>query len=160
MKTKLPKSIKTIQQAKNFLKSLCDNNEHYHCEDDAHEIVGIDADNDERDQLNKLMQDIYELEGNSDHRHMAFDPCGFIIYYTDGDYKVRQAYDVFQDIVDSGPTTAALIELRDREDDKAMNKYLIDLARFIKGKKNEDEWKSILGDNGYELIQDIIKYEL
>lgn len=86
MRTKLPTSIQTIDQAKTFLKELCANNEQYHPEDDAHDIswgtietVGDFPTKEERDQLNKLMNEIYGLEGNENPDSMIFDPCEFIM---------------------------------------------------------------------------------
>ena len=85
MKTKLPQSIGTIGEAKEFLKELCDNNEQYHPEDDAHdiewktELVGDYPTKEERDQMNKLMNEIYALKGNEDPERMIFDPCEFIM---------------------------------------------------------------------------------
>ena len=86
MKTNLPQSIGTIEEAKKFLKELCDNNEQYHPEDDAHDIewdtiecVGDYPTKEERDQLNKLMNEIYVLKGNEDPQNMIFDPCEFIM---------------------------------------------------------------------------------
>jgi len=86
MKTILPLSIDTIEAAKKFLTDLVNNNEAFHPEDDAHEIVWeLPKDQQptvlERNRLNKLMEDIYNLKGN-DGRHdnsIAFCPCGFII---------------------------------------------------------------------------------
>lgn len=86
MKTPLPKEIKTVEQAKEFLKSLHENGEDYHPEDDAFEVVWNMPEQDtpneqERDQLNKLMEDIYNLPGN-DGGHdnsIAFDPCSYLL---------------------------------------------------------------------------------
>lgn len=82
MKTKLPPEIKTIEQAKELLKALFDNNEDFHPEDDAHTILWstTQVSEQEADQLNKLMNDIYNLPGN-DGRHcdpMVFDPCEYL----------------------------------------------------------------------------------
>lgn len=73
MRTKLPDSIKTVEEAKMFLAELVSNNEEYHPEDDAMEVEWIMAEvsQDERMQLNKLMDDIYDLN--------AIDPCEFIV---------------------------------------------------------------------------------
>jgi len=87
MKTNLPEAITTIAEAKAFLRELHTNREIYHPEDDAHTIVSWDGMPDDEavptpeqcDQLNKLMEDIYNLPGN-DGRHVApmvFDPCGY-----------------------------------------------------------------------------------
>lgn len=75
MKTILPTQITTIFDAEAFLRSLHLNDESYHPEDDAHNIIwskGTDEPtNDECDKLNLLMEEIYALDG--------FDPCGFIL---------------------------------------------------------------------------------
>lgn len=83
MKTKLPDSITTVAEAKKLLADLIENNECFHPEDDAHGIMWdtAKASHVECDQLNKLMEDIYNLPGN-DGRHiepMIFDPCEFIM---------------------------------------------------------------------------------
>ena len=84
MKTILPEAIKTIAQAKDFLSDLVRNGEMYHPEDDAHDIDWQTCETptaQECDQLNKLMDDIYDLPGN-DGRHcegIAFDPCEYLI---------------------------------------------------------------------------------
>lgn len=62
MLTKLPQSINTVQEAKNFLTSLALNNESYHPDDNAHEIIWINKPIptfEECEQLNKLMSDIF-----------------------------------------------------------------------------------------------------
>ena len=86
MKTQLPQSINSIEEAKAFLAALHSNNEQFHPEDDAHEIewLTIEDENNcptvsECDQLNKLMNDIYNLPGNNDAQNMAFDPCGYLL---------------------------------------------------------------------------------
>ena len=76
MKTTLPKEIKSVRKAEMFLTDLFNNNEGYHPEDDAHDIVWNLPESEiptskECDQLNKLMEDIYNLDG--------FDPCEFIL---------------------------------------------------------------------------------
>lgn len=60
------------------------NSEAFHPEDDAHDILW-DLENvptyEECEQLNKLMDDIYNLPGN-DGKHdnsIAFCPCGFLL---------------------------------------------------------------------------------
>jgi hypothetical protein len=72
MKTILPTTIKTIQQAKEFLTELYHNEESFHPEDDAFDIVWSQDEPSERDKhrLNSLMEDIYELEMN---------PCEFLL---------------------------------------------------------------------------------
>lgn len=78
MKTKLPESINTVEEAKDFLQNLHNNGESYHPEDDAHDILwtGANPTPEECDQLNKLMSDIYE---NIDFYETGFDPCGFLL---------------------------------------------------------------------------------
>ena len=73
MKTQLPTEIKTIKDAEQFLTELSKNGESFHPEDDAHDIIwsGETPSTSECDQLNKLMDDIYQLED--------FDPCGFLL---------------------------------------------------------------------------------
>jgi hypothetical protein len=93
MKTKLPDQIKTVKEAEAFLTDLLINNESYHPEDDANDIdwCTIENENDiptkaECDQLNKLMDDIYDLPENTYGRKyvdLGFDPCGFILDYLD-----------------------------------------------------------------------------
>lgn len=81
MKTTLPEKISTIEEARAFLKELHKNVEHYHPEDDAHDIVNyLDYTVEECDQLNKLMQDIYALPGNDSPQNMAFDPCVYLLF--------------------------------------------------------------------------------
>lgn len=76
MKTQLPEKIETVKEAEAFLKALIANNEHFHPEDDASEIItstGEDLfDEWEASKINKLMGQIWDL--NED-----FDPCGFIL---------------------------------------------------------------------------------
>lgn len=77
MKTTIPHTITSIEQAKAFLSELAANNEAYHPEDNAHTIYfGAIPKNQwpndsQRDQLNKLMNDIYKLND--------FDPCEFLL---------------------------------------------------------------------------------
>ena len=85
MKTVLPAAIKTIEEAKAFLTELHKNNEGYHPEDDARDIVNIETDeriftDEEAEMLNSLMADIYNLDGNDGKHDMSivFCPCGFL----------------------------------------------------------------------------------
>jgi hypothetical protein len=83
MKTNLPDAINSIEEAKLYLSELLKNHEAYHPEDDAHEIVwghgGVFPTKEECDKLNKLMGDIYNLEGNKDkYPDLAFDPCEYL----------------------------------------------------------------------------------
>ncbi len=85
MKTNLPKEIKTVEQAKVFLTELYKNGEAYHPEDDATDIVWNLPEQQhpthaEAVQMNKLMQDIYNLPGNKDkYPNLEFDPCEVIM---------------------------------------------------------------------------------
>lgn len=82
MKTSLPEKIDTVEQAKNFLRELHKNGETFHPEDDAHTIVWETAvvSESERNQLNKLTEDIYNLEGNQKGADaMVFDPCWYLL---------------------------------------------------------------------------------
>lgn len=84
MKTQLPEAINTIDEAKQFLTALRNNNESYCPEDDAREIVWETCEAptpEECKKLNKLMGDIYKLEGNKGvpAAEYAFCPCGFLI---------------------------------------------------------------------------------
>jgi len=82
MKTVLPKSISTVEEAKVFLLALYNNNEVYHPEDDAHDIIwdGVTVSDAEADQLNKLMNDIYSLDDYTmfNGKELTFDPCEFL----------------------------------------------------------------------------------
>jgi len=83
MKTKLPEAIKTIEEAENFLSALHENGESFHPEDDAHDIIWNSIPEEHKptkaecDQLNKLMTDIYEIDGND--VNTGFDPCGYLL---------------------------------------------------------------------------------
>jgi hypothetical protein len=74
MKTILPDTINNQDEAKKFLSDLHMNNEAYHPEDDAHDIIFVTSSVSkvERTQLNKLMNDIYT-------NVPRFDPCGYLI---------------------------------------------------------------------------------
>jgi hypothetical protein len=87
MKTKLPSAINTVKEAKSFLWELHSNGEAFHCEDDANDCLAGRVTKEQGDLLNKLMEDIYNLQGN-DGRHvdLAFDPCQFLL---DIDIKFR-----------------------------------------------------------------------
>lgn len=71
LKTNLPTSITSIDEAKKFLTELHLNGEGYHPEDDANDCLSHIASFDEGTKLNFLMSQIYEL--------MNFDPCEFIL---------------------------------------------------------------------------------
>jgi len=81
MKTNLPNRITTVEEAKAFLTELHKNDESFHPEDNAHDIEWETSNptSEERDKLNALMSDIYELEGNEDSQNMIFDPCEFLL---------------------------------------------------------------------------------
>ena len=79
MKTVLPESITTVEEAKAFLHSLHSNGEDYHPEDDAHDIIWsmwLDEPPtpDECDKLNLLMGQVYEF-----FDEQTFDPCGYLL---------------------------------------------------------------------------------
>lgn len=73
MKTILPNKITSIEEAKNFLKSLSENGEMFHPEDDANDINFEDDSptKEECDKLNTLMDEVYSFDG--------FDPCEYIL---------------------------------------------------------------------------------
>lgn len=73
MRTPLPTAIVSVEEAKQFLKELHENGESFHPEDDAHSIVWQTSNPtpQERDHLNKLMSDIYDVAD--------FDPCGYLL---------------------------------------------------------------------------------
>ena len=78
MKTILPESISTVKEAKAFLTDLHNNNEAYHPEDSAKEIIWKTCNAptpEECEHLDKLMNDIYSIEGNQDCQNMICDPC-------------------------------------------------------------------------------------
>lgn len=87
IKIQLPNAISTIEEAKKFLRSLHNIGADYHCEDDANDIKFLNLSEknrptaDQCNQLNKLMEDIYNLPGN-DGKHdnsIIFCPCGFLL---------------------------------------------------------------------------------
>jgi hypothetical protein len=76
MKTKLPTAISTLKEAKEFLDELFKNNEGFHPEDDACDLVWNlpneqIPNTSECRHLNRLMNDIYGIDG--------FDPCEYIL---------------------------------------------------------------------------------
>lgn len=106
MKTILPTSITTVDQAKALLLDLHNNDETFHPEDDATDInwnttivSPLEA-----AQLNKLMADIYNVAGN-DGRHTAllFDPCDYLTILDNGwhllDASQFNSPALFQDII-------------------------------------------------------------
>jgi hypothetical protein len=81
MKTILPASIKTIEQAKKFLNELYVNGELYHPEDDAKDCLNGITD-DEAAKCNELMNEIYSLPGNENIKKLSFDPCEYCVELT------------------------------------------------------------------------------
>lgn len=93
MKTTLPAQIASIEEAKAFLSALHANGEAYHPEDDA-AACGICDTMTQAHDLNKLMEDIYNLPGNDGrHINLAFDPCEWLLYLEVGPFTVRPFYD-------------------------------------------------------------------
>jgi hypothetical protein len=74
MKTNLERSICTVQDAEAFLRELHVNGELYHPEDSAHDVEwsGQEPTDGEKDRLNVLMQEVFNLE-------QSFDPCTFCV---------------------------------------------------------------------------------
>lgn len=90
MKTNIPLSINTIEEAKLFLSELHSNGETYHPEDKAADCLENITD-EEATQLEILMNEIYILPENIESTKnggydLAFDPCEFILHL-DPDYK-------------------------------------------------------------------------
>jgi hypothetical protein len=79
MKTQLPTSIKTVEEAKQFLFDLHNNDESFHPEDDANEVVWVTCNPtaEEKTQLNKLMDEVFYLMEMSED--VCFDPCGYLL---------------------------------------------------------------------------------
>jgi hypothetical protein len=78
MKTVLPTSITTVEEAKAFLTDLYDNGEMFHPEDNAHDVVWqtCTPTYKEKEQLNKLMYEVFCLAEMSDD--VCFDPWRFL----------------------------------------------------------------------------------
>lgn len=87
IKTVLPAAITSVDEAKAFLTELYKNDECFHPEDDANDLSGDPFTKEEGDLLNKLMSDIYELNGDKPCQDWVFDPCLFILEL-DPDYKL------------------------------------------------------------------------
>ena len=85
MKTKLPASIGTIEEAETFLTELYENGEAYHPEDNAADCFSPDqCSSEEAEKLDALMTQIYFLPENGNNYRtnpnaMTFDPCGFLL---------------------------------------------------------------------------------
>lgn len=78
MKTQLPEAITSVDEATRFITELYNNNESFHPEDDAFDIIWetTEVSDTEKHQLNKLMNDIYNLpEAWSKDNPEGFDPC-------------------------------------------------------------------------------------
>lgn len=75
MRTNLDRTITSTGEAKAFLSDLIRNDEVYHPEDDAHDIIWetTTVTPEECDKLNSLMEQVYEFFSED------FDPCGYII---------------------------------------------------------------------------------
>lgn len=83
MKTKLPESITSVEEAKQLLTDLHNNNEEFHPEDSAFDIdwQTTEVTDEEKSQLDKLMNDIYSLPDTwSINNPEGFDPCEFTIF--------------------------------------------------------------------------------
>jgi len=90
MKTILPESITTVEEAKAYLDQLCLNSEAYHCDDPARDCFDADECTDaEAEKMDELMQQIFVLIGNPDHTNvpMLFDPYAHILNYEHRDKK-------------------------------------------------------------------------
>lgn len=78
MKTNLDREINCDQDAEQFLQELIDNNEHYHPEEDAHDIewLTVNCSFEEAEKLNGLMTRIYDgiMMGE-----ITKDPCEYIL---------------------------------------------------------------------------------
>lgn len=87
LQTKLPPAITTVEEAKKLLTDLYNNSESFCPEDDANDCLSGMVTKKEGDQLNKLMNDIYNLPGNA-FPYPVIDPCGFLLEL-DPDYVAR-----------------------------------------------------------------------
>lgn len=93
MRTNLPPDIMSVHEAKCFLRSLWLNNESYHPEDLAKDIIWNLPEeqrptNSECVQLDKLMSDIYGLGINS------IDPCQYLLDLDSKAYSIAEAKDI------------------------------------------------------------------
>lgn len=88
LKTKLPQTITTVEQAKKLLSDLYNNGEAYHPEDLAGDCLSNHGITDqEANQLDKLMEEIYNLKGNENSQTMLFDPCWYyLMMFDDGKF--------------------------------------------------------------------------
>ena len=71
LKIKLPKEIKTVNQAESFLTLLLENNIAYHPEDDAKDCLENILPAGMCEQINRLMDEVYDIDG--------FDPCEYLL---------------------------------------------------------------------------------
>jgi hypothetical protein len=100
MRTFLPFRIDTVKEAKEFLTELHENNETFHPEDDAHDInwTTTEVSMEEKDRLNELMQNIYDLPCNKDkYPDLEFDPCDFLMELVRRDNPELFKDDEYQD---------------------------------------------------------------
>ncbi len=66
MKTIIPQSISSVQDVENFISGLIKNNEMFHLDDNAHDIInGNTGENlftkDEADKVNELMEQAFNI---------------------------------------------------------------------------------------------------
>ncbi len=150
MKTSLPESIKTIDEAKAFLTDLYNNGESYHPEDSAEGIVwnnGVEVSPAEAEQLDSLMSDIYMLPGN-DGRHndpLAFDPAGFLLEL-DPDYNKMVADDNEEDTVynEDGNSPGKLSAPEHFGSGENINVYGYETQNFDNCRKAVDQFKNAI----------------
>lgn len=76
----LPTEIETVAQAIAFMDILIAEQLVYHPEDDAIDCLSGLISKAQARQINKLMDDIWELPGNEDRAVRAtFDPCEYLL---------------------------------------------------------------------------------
>lgn len=98
-------------EAKKFLRALWLNNEEFHPEDSAHEILWRLPDEQnptfkECDQLDKLISDIYALEGNKDkYPDLAFDPCQYLLDLDLKTYSIAEAKAIWHESLNENNPT-------------------------------------------------------
>jgi len=69
MRTKLPIELNTLQDVKDYLTALYNNNEHYHPDDNAEDCFPF-ATHEETEQMNRLMDKTFEIAAS----------CNFDVY--------------------------------------------------------------------------------
>lgn len=81
LKTSIPDTITTIDQAKEYLKQLFDNNESYHPDDSADSISwDVELTPEKAAQMDILMNSIYNLPCTGEYSYNCFfDPCAYIM---------------------------------------------------------------------------------